>query len=543
MDYERIDKVQTGVISPSKLRLKLLGSPNRRRKEGGSNSSRTSPSKLEDAEFANNSLLAAENEDFHVQGSALDVVPLPISGDGASNAIQGNQTGSCSMDIQFREISNAGRVKVQKNPKGVANQVQFSSNSRTVHPVKHLEEDSADYDSGVDNASTSSFEFHKGERTLHNPMVGPFSRPVPSKWNDAEKWIMNRQIAHPNVPKKTIFQSQANRQATVNWTRVAPDSMVTDQRDSVAQVADTKRIDSCQPSTQIGLEKFSFTGPRQTSGPTKGMDRLTDQCPGDDGVITLTKDWKEENHIADTTTVPSVRSVSMRDMGTEMTPMTSQEPSRTGTPVGATTPIRSPVSSIPSTPRRGAPAPSPAEAATDDELGRQEKKELSEKELQEKTRREIVALGVQLGKMNIAAWASKEEKENTNVLNEAVDAEQLQKLEFENRAAAWEEAEKSKHMARYKREEIKIQAWEYHQRAKLEAEIKRTEAHAEQTRSHAQEKMMNKLAITRQRSEEKRAAAEARKNQEAMRTVQQADYIRQTGRIPSSHFLCCKCFP
>lgn len=142
----------------------------------------------------------------------------------------------------------------------------------------------------------------------------------------------------------------------------------------------------------------------------------------------------------------------MRDMGTEMTPVTSQEPSRTATPVGATTPIRSPTSSIPSTPRGGAPASTPIHQATDDESqqpAENSKKELSEQELKLKTRREIVALGVQLGKMNIAAWASKDEPEKNNTPDEATEATELEQIEFDKRAAAWEEAEKSKHNARF----------------------------------------------------------------------------------------------
>ena len=95
----------------------------------------------------------------------------------------------------------------------------------------------------------------------------------------------------------------------------------------------------------------------------------------------------------------TARSVSMRDMGTEMTPIASQEPSRNGTPIRATTPIRSPISSEPSSPGRQASA-SPMS-----------NKELSEKELQMKTRREIMVLGTQLGKFNIAAWASKEDED------------------------------------------------------------------------------------------------------------------------------------
>ena len=142
----------------------------------------------------------------------------------------------------------------------------------------------------------------------------------------------------------------------------------------------------------------------------------------------------------------------MRDMGTEMTPATSQEPSRTATPVGATTPLRSPTSSIPSTPRGGAPAPTPKEHNNGEESQNpteRTKKELSEEELKLKTRREIVALGVQLGKMNIAAWASKDEQEKKRPCNESIDMEELERIENEKRAAAWEDAEKSKHMARF----------------------------------------------------------------------------------------------
>ena len=74
---------------------------------------------------------------------------------------------------------------------------------------------------------------------------------------------------------------------------------------------------------------------------------------------------------------------------------------------------------------------------------------MSEQEKKLKTRREIVALGVQLGKMNIAAWASKDEKENNTSLVDTTHVEELERIEYEKRAAAWEEAEKSKHTTRF----------------------------------------------------------------------------------------------
>ncbi|KAL9147500.1 hypothetical protein ABFS82_13G177800 [Erythranthe guttata] len=114
----------------------------------------------------------------------------------------------------------------------------------------------------------------------------------------------------------------------------------------------------------------------------------------------------------------------MRDRGTEMTSIASQEPSRSVTRVSATTPIRSPTSSIPSTPRRGEPAPTPTEYSG----------------------------------------------------NEAIDRDELEQIEYAKRAVAWEEAEKSKHAARFEREEIRIQAWESQQKARLEAEMRKIES-------------------------------------------------------------------
>ncbi|XP_039036217.1 remorin 4.1-like [Hibiscus syriacus] len=299
------------------------------------------------------------------------------------------------------------------------------------------------------------------------------------KWNDAEKWIINKQ----------------NVQA-INVNR--------DHRLRANQVAEATAVDLCHPDKQIQFEKFSSI-PCGAQSPE-----------------------------SDTTGLPAIRSVYMRDMGTEMTPATSQESSRTSTPVGATTPLQTPVSSASSTLRRG----EPTRHTLDDPVGNP-KKELSKQEMKLKTRREIVALGVQLGKMNIASWASKDEKEKNSSSVETANIEELKRNEYEKRAAAWEITENSKHTARYKREEIKIETWESQQRAKLEAEMKRIEAKVEQMRAQAQALMVKKIAMVRQIAAGKREAAEARKNQDAKRTTAQAEYILRTGRMSWTHIMCC----
>lgn len=534
MEYERIHKVQTGIISPSKLRMKLMGPHHHKKKDGSnSNSSRTSPSKLEDSEFVRNSLLlSTESGDFEeeVTSSCLEVPSEKVLNQSVSEPKPNDRTSGLPKEFILKENGESVRNRMQQCLKG------DGCNSSTVHPSKSVEDENLDYDS---NASSSSFEFHKGERSVHSSISRSHLRPMPSKWNDAEKWIMNRQNngQAANYCKKNVPQNHGYRMMATNMVRVAPESANSELRSSIGRVLEAKHVDFCQSGMQMGPEKFSFV----PAGVYSCADNvLIDSC-------SQIKDLKEVDHKPsskaskeDSTGIPAIRAVSMRDMGTEMTPVPSQEPSRTATPVGAS-PLRSPTSSIPSTPRRDAPAPTPIEQSP---TGLQKstengKKELSEDEMKLKTRREILALGMQLGKSNIAAWASKDESEKKRQNVENADKEALERAEFEKRAAAWEEVEKSKHMARYKREEIKIQAWESQQKTKLDAEMRRVEAQVEQMRAQAEVKMMKKIAMTRQKSEEKRAAAECRKKQEAERAAAQAEHIRQTGRMPSSPYICC----
>ncbi|XP_009787376.1 uncharacterized protein [Nicotiana sylvestris] len=521
MEYERIHKVQNGILSPSKLRMKLIGAHNQKKKEGSnSNSSRTSPARLEDSEFVKNSLLATQSGDFEDEYSNIEVTANKLPGNSLLNSSQGDETSNSCLPKETSEAARAKRQQFSKIDGG---------NSSSVHPVKGCEDENIDYD------STSSFEFHKGERSMHHHSMTTrsFSRPMSSKWNDAEKWIMNRQNVQANYSKKVHLQNQAHRGPAASMVRVAPESSGYESKLAV------KKVDFCQPANQIVPEKFAFDQPGSHSQGNGANAVSLDLCPeSKDLTEVVNRDSSCTKSLTeDRTVLPAIRSVSMRDMGTEMTPIPSQEPSRTATPVDATTPIRSPTSSIPSTPRRGEPAPTPTENCignASQNSTENNKKELSEEELKMKTRKEIVALGVQLGKMNIAAWASKDEKDKSEA-----EAAEVARMEYAKRAAAWEEAEKSKHSASYKREEIKIQAWESQQKAKLEAEMRKIEAQVEQMRAQAQAKMVKKIAMARQRSEEKRAAAEARRNQQAEKTTEQVEYIRQTGRLPSSSFSCC----
>ncbi|KAK1304223.1 hypothetical protein QJS10_CPB11g02257 [Acorus calamus] len=357
-----------------------------------------------------------------------------------------------------------------------------------------------------------------------------FSKPAPSKWDDAQKWIAsptsNRGKPGP-PPRKSEFLGYGGGRMKV-VVEVPPER----QAFGVEEI-DTKRIDSSRAEEGSGgVKAFNWVSQGYV---------VADIIVNSDSAVSLSR--HDSIHTATTFLPPptTIRSVSMRDMGTEMTPIASQEPSRTGTPVRASSPIRSPTSSRHSSPGRAAPCSTLIESAGC--RVESDKRELSEKELQLKTRREIMCLGTQLGKMNIAAWASKEEEKDASLSLEAIPVSQPEKNMIEIRAAAWEEAEKAKYIARFKREEIKIQAWENHQKAKTEAEMRKIEVEVERMRGQAQDRLISKLAAAQHKAEEKRVVAEAKRNQQASRTAQQIEYMRRTGRIPSfSCFHRCWCF-
>ncbi|KAL4586382.1 hypothetical protein LXL04_011018 [Taraxacum kok-saghyz] len=469
MDYEKITKYSPqgsggGGLSPAKLRNMLK----RKKKQG--------EDELESSTFSLGSQVSEVDDSGDCLENYKDVDVVSV-------------LPKLTPDTLVQGADNDNRSK--EHP---------SLNSKT----ESHDDGDLDYESGIDKVNVSSpFEFQKTERSSHRKPVAPFSKAPPSKWDDAQKWIASPTSTRPKTDSKK--NSHGNRQPITKVVVEVPVSVpapAPDQRIIPYEEPDTKQIDSYTNSNSV----------------------LTIQDT--DAAVNLSR--HDSSQSIQNTTIPppsTARSVSMRDMGTEMTPIASQEPSRTGTPVRATTPSISPSSSRTTTPERRNHQNLVAD-------GSNSNRELSEKELQMKTRREIKALGTQLGKMNIAAWASKED-EDKGASSSLKDSESEKcKTAIEMRASAWEDAEKAKYMARFKREEVKIEAWENHQKAKTEAELRRIEVDLERMRGGAHDRLMNKLAAARHKAEEKRAAAEAKRNREAVRAEEQAGYIRKTGRIP-----------
>lgn len=333
----------------------------------------------------------------------------------------------------------------------------------------------------ISSGGSMGFEFQRANGTNrashhHRTALG---KPTPSKWDDAQKWLVG-------ISRVGGDKSQS---------KTKPRNSNADDRRLIAPVPPEQGYssgeDECEFEQNGGME-HAMAGQYEVE--TKKV-----EC--DESVWRINKPAQN--------CMPAVRSVCVRDMGTDMTPIASQEPSRTATPIRARTPAaRSPINSGSSTPVRCQHGAA----------------------LMEGRRGVAPSVARVIGACMEGAHACD--------LSGNMRSDHAKKLSpLESRAMAWDEAERAKYMARYKREEVKIQAWENHEKRKAEMHMKKMEVKAERLKARAQEKLANKLASTRRVAEEKRANAETELNEKAARTSERADYIRRTGHLPSSFCL------
>ncbi|KAL3511413.1 hypothetical protein ACH5RR_030814 [Cinchona calisaya] len=338
------------------------------------------------------------------------------------------------------------------------------------------------------------FEFHKGNgggnRTSHSHRRMSLGKPTPLKWDDAQKWLGNH----------------LSRNGEKSQSKATPRNSNADDRRLIAAHVPKEEYSSSEDEGGSGFHGTESSVQYEVE--TKDMD-----C--DDQSV-----WRINKPSGGSVSV--VRSICVRDMGTEMTPIASQEPSRTATPLKATTPAaRSPIASGSSTPIRYQNGMQVTEDGQNQIGG-----------ITSADHRGEASRG---NGSSTSRFAREGEVLNAGNMNESANSDQPKKLNpLETRAMAWDEAERAKYLARYKREEVKIQAWENHEKRKAEMEMRRMEVKAERLKSRAQEKYTNKLAATKRIAEEKRANAESKLSEKAVKTSEKADYIRRTGHMPSS---------
>ncbi|KHG19537.1 ATP phosphoribosyltransferase [Gossypium arboreum] len=341
----------------------------------------------------------------------------------------------------------------------------------------------------ISSSSGISFEFHKGNgatnRGSHH-RTGGFGKPTPSKWDDAQKWLVGLSRGrNKGQPETTPRNSNA------------------DDRRLIAPVPQKEQDCSSSEGEGSAAEETNGSAMAATAVaavPSEYQDE-TKQVDCDESI------WRINYKPANQNSTLVVRSVCVRDMGTEMTPAASQEPSRTATPIRAMSPSArnpTPITSGSSTPVRCRYGQACAESH------------------QAGTTTSTDAKGEHETNGAARGNGSNGLHEQEPRIHENNNSDQVSKQNtLETRAMAWDEAERAKYMARAKPKDpldnftVPL-------------------VNAERLKARAKEKCAYKLAATRRIAEEKRANAESKLNEKAMRTSERRDYIRRTGHLPSS---------
>ncbi|XP_024371101.1 uncharacterized protein [Physcomitrium patens] len=379
-------------------------------------------------------------------------------------------------------------------------------------------------------------------RHVQRTIMTPLLKPIPSKWDDAEKWIpRGDKIKSMRAKVRSgppLIQMVARQDGvTTPWksssTDPHPDTHLRPAQRSQSELGENAgdgagTCVSLKYVTEVAEEDISKVAADE-------KERLDSICPlrsvqsyGGSSSPECTGSFlklgaRVKKPLEET-------SPAMKDVGTAMTPTASVEPSRAGTPIG--TPgsgNRADMLQVSSLRHHENDA-----APTDKSGGAESLRVWTAKELQEKTRLEIVALGTQLGKVNIAAWAARDEKYLSTPGSRSKDALEVEHIWTDavaTKAAATEEAEKAKLNSRFQLEQAKIQKWEEHENTKAEAEMRSVEIKAEHMLSQAHKKLANKMAALQHQAATLRLAAETQRVEAAAKAAKKAKAMKSTGRF------------
>ncbi|KOM29102.1 hypothetical protein LR48_Vigan635s002700 [Vigna angularis] len=328
--------------------------------------------------------------------------------------------------------------------------------------------------------------------------VGKFSRKsFPSKWDDAEKWL----ISSHHSPPHTIKLSEPSN------IKVHPDSgnfqgcVSLDHHDT----AHASNGISCSTHTVLKGEFTDSTVPifpnLQYSEPT-GEGFLFGEPAGE--------------------AVEVVR----KDAGTEMTPLGSCTASRCHTPFKSSSPARHNTPASKSGPLSSANHNN--KTCTID-LIRLEECHFAK-----------LQVGTPYNSVT-SHWSSREEEEKE--MSKSLRHNASQKADSDCRVATWEQEEKTKFCLRYQREEAKIQAWLDLHSAKAEAQSRKLEVKIQKMRSSLEEKLMKKIAVVHRKAEEWKAAARQQHLEQIKKTVEQAQKIKNQCNPQVLGHNSCGCFP
>ncbi|XP_071689150.1 uncharacterized protein [Rutidosis leptorrhynchoides] len=289
----------------------------------------------------------------------------------------------------------------------------------------------------------------------------------PSKWDDAEKWVVNghESPAHGVVKSHDFIEKHQKTISVFQGPKIAS----LDHHDGCSD----KALNGSLASESIDvLLKDKFTNEVEPAFPKYNC--LESMSEG----LLLKKTM--ENTISKPK-MEAIQEAKNRDMGTEMTPIGSSTNSRSPTPSKNLSP-----------PRHNTPESRLLLMDNHSNL-------------------------FDIGKAKIQPWTPFDANWSSREDEEEEISKSLRLFEMNNdcleiisgpRPSAWEEKEMSQPCIRYQIQEAKIKAWVNLQKAKAEAQSRKLEVKIQKMRAKYEEKTMKKMMVVNRKAEELRAAAQ-----------------------------------
>ncbi|KAG1366386.1 hypothetical protein COCNU_13G001760 [Cocos nucifera] len=383
-------------------------------------------------------------------------------------------------------------------------------------------------------------------RLVFSSSPGHLSRKsIPSKWDDAEKWLINSSChespVHAPKPQESSIVSRQNDVFHQKGDAFAEKARLSGEKAPSAPVPSFH-------GTVMPLDaNVAFHG---ASSEVLLKDKFTDNVEPIFQNFRHSEPTKESFLFRSSFCEPMkdaatevIADVLRRDVGTEMTPLGSSTTSRCHTPIKSSSPARH------NTPASRSGPLVPCNTSIDIS----ELKDCHFAKLE---------LSAQYDSM-VSNWSSREEEEEeVSQSLRHFETSGGRKSIAESRAMAWEEEEKNKSCIRYQREEAKIQAWVNLESAKAEAQSRKLEINKplltvdlglikegyakvkiQKMRSNLEEKLMKRMAIVHRRAEEWRAAAQLQHSQQLQKASEQAQKMKSQHSSHFSGHTSCGCFP
>ncbi|KAL6496903.1 hypothetical protein OROGR_028832 [Orobanche gracilis] len=360
---------------------------------------------------------------------------------------------------------------------------------------------------------------------------------IPSKWDDAEKWLVSGSSSCNESPaNKTLMESSKMYNRQCNGYKPHMGDQIFAEKSRITEERVSKVISDFQGTLVIGHhQQQQHTSARVVLSAPAGV-LLKGPCKKNSYSDTMSINqtliqhhYGPNNNSNKQQKQTDDIQVHHRDIGTEMTPLASSTTSRCLTPFKNTSPARH------NTPaERSGPL-----GQTDPDGNGTDITQLQDCHLAK----------LHLFDSITTNWISREEEEedvSKSLRHFEITSNECGKSVPESKNnCVWEKEEKNKSCLRYQREEAKIQAWVNLQSAKAEAESRKLEVKVQKMRANMEEKLMKRMADVHRKAEEWRATAQFQHSEQVRKAGHMArEVVRR--RKNNSHFSghrSCGCFP